>query len=101
MKHLTRKYVIIMRIFAKINRMSKQTITNIEAQIEQLTQERTLIFNEWIKTVKQNDREAEDLGDATPEHQQYASDLLAKQQKINHSIVQLINRLDMIGARGE
>jgi|GEM_PF-2652538 len=76
--------------------MNKQQIQNIEAEIEQLSQQRTLIFNEWINAVKHNDRESELLGYEKPEKEQHTHDLLAQQRQINHKIMQLLAKLDNI-----
>ena len=79
--------------------MNKQQIKSIEAEIDQLSQQRTAIFNEWISVVKQNDRESEMLGYDKPEQEQRAADLLQQQKQINHKIMQLLARLDNLSIK--
>ena len=74
--------------------MNKQQIKAIEAEIEQLSQQRALLFNEWITVVKQNDRDFELHGQDKPEEVEKANGLLSQQRQINQKIMQLLAKLD-------
>jgi septal ring factor EnvC (AmiA/AmiB activator) len=76
--------------------MNKQQIKTIEAEIEQLSQQRATLFNEWIRTVKQNDRDSELYGQDKPEQVEKANALLIQQRQINQKIMQLLAKLDNI-----
>lgn len=76
--------------------MNKQQIKVIEEEIEQLSQQRALLFNEWINKVKENDRQYELLGKDEPESMQKADDLLKRQRQINQKIMQLLAKMDNI-----
>jgi septal ring factor EnvC (AmiA/AmiB activator) len=76
--------------------MNKQQIKTIEAEIEQLSQQRATLFNEWISTVKQNDRDVELYGQDKPEQVEKANTLLIQQRQINQKIMQLLAKLDNI-----
>jgi septal ring factor EnvC (AmiA/AmiB activator) len=79
--------------------MNKQQIKTIEAEIEQLSQQRATLFNEWINVVKQNDRNSEPYGEDKPEEVAKAHDLLMQQRQINQKIMQLLAKLDNIVLR--
>jgi septal ring factor EnvC (AmiA/AmiB activator) len=79
--------------------MNKQQIKTIEAEIEQLSQQRATLFNEWINVVKQNDRNSELYGEDKPEEVAKAHDLLMQQRQINQKIMQLLAKLDNIVLR--
>lgn len=79
--------------------MNKHQIKVIEAEIEQLSQQRAVLFNEWINTVKQNDRKYELLGEDEPEGLQKADTLLVQQKQINQKIMQLLAKIDNIALK--
>ncbi len=79
--------------------MNKQQIQVIEAEIEQLSHERSLLFNEWINKVKENDRKYELLGEDEPEGINKAADLLKQQRQINQKILQLLAKMDNVALK--
>jgi predicted nucleic acid-binding Zn-ribbon protein len=71
-------------------------IAALETEIDELTQERTQVFNQWVNTVKRKEREAEISGEESPELLEEAEKLLAKQRSISKKIMQLIDKIDSL-----
>jgi ABC-type transporter Mla subunit MlaD len=76
--------------------MNKAKIQAIELEVNQLTQKRAAIFNEWIKIVKQNDRQSEETGKDSPELLKKADALLEEQRSISKQIVKLLEKIDTL-----
>ncbi|MCU0446486.1 MAG: hypothetical protein MUE85_16395 [Microscillaceae bacterium] len=69
-------------------------ITDFENEIDELTKQRTAVFNQWVSVVKRNERETELKGEESPELRQEAENLLAQQRSISKKIMQLIDKID-------
>jgi predicted nucleic acid-binding Zn-ribbon protein len=71
-------------------------IAALETEIDELTNQRTQVFNQWVNTVKRKEREAELTGEESPELREEAENLLAKQRSISKKIMQLIDKIDSL-----
>lgn len=79
--------------------MQKTQILELENEINELTNQRSVLFEEWAEVVKSNDREFEMTGRNTTEQVKKADDLLAQQKAIGKKIMRLLEKLDNLSLR--
>lgn len=66
----------------------------LEQEIQQLTQRRAILFEEWASLVKKNERDFEDVGTMSFETLKKADELLKEQRIISKSILTLLDKMD-------
>jgi hypothetical protein len=79
--------------------MQKTQILELENEINELTNQRSVLFEEWAEVVKSNDREFEMTGRNSAEQVKKADELLAKQKAIGRQIMRLLEKLDNLSLK--
>jgi len=72
----------------------EENAQKIEKEIQKLIKVRSKIFNEWARTVKQNERITDIHGSNSPKLEAKAVKLLKEHDNIRSKILTLIKRVD-------